>query len=343
MLLVLEKTALGTEPKKDEKYAALTASTPQDHETAAVMAGLFSEVSVVMRRQLVDHLQGGKFHMADEELKKTAESCTMNNISGERVFAKVDSRINKARSASLQKSINKAQFTINKVPEYLANKTKEERAEIMRKATSQAQKDRQHEKEWKEELQKAMKQRLDDSRQELERKEQNGRAAKEKMIESVLKYGLWDCAVDVDNGVEPLKRTQAVAALKEQIRFRTIILGSKHPEGKKIIFTKSKKEDLEQHLKELLLVPTPNEKAEILQIIKDPSAIVGLDFNQKWSANGIDTMCRGSILALENQANRQESEYRCMFDSVDEQVATFQTISEIITDIAVGDMFLYIS
>ena len=95
----------------------------------------------------------------------------------------------------------------------------------------------------------------------------------------VLKYGLWDCAVDVDNDVEPLKRTPAVAALKEQIRFRTIILGSKHPEGKKIKFTKSKKEDLEQHLKERLLVPTPNEKAEILQIIKDPSAIVGLDFN----------------------------------------------------------------
>ena len=89
-----------------------------------------------MRRQLANHLPGGKYHTPDDELQKAAVSCTMNNISGERVFAKIDSRMNKSKSASLQKCMNKSQFSINKVPQYLAHKSKEERAEIMKAAAT---------------------------------------------------------------------------------------------------------------------------------------------------------------------------------------------------------------
>ena len=119
------------------------------------------------------------------------------------------------------------------------------------------------------------------------------------------------------------------------------IMGCSHPEGKKILFSKTTQEESQRYLKELIHVPIPEDKAEIWEVVKDPSAIVGFDFNQKWSENGVDTMCRGAIHSLANQQDKNQAEYECLFDG--EQEPTFQTISEIITDIAVGDTFLYVS
>ena len=46
LILGFEKTAVGTEPKRDAKYNTLISSMPQDSETAAVLAGLLAEVTV---------------------------------------------------------------------------------------------------------------------------------------------------------------------------------------------------------------------------------------------------------------------------------------------------------
>ena len=335
-----EETAFGKPPKCDDKYVALTTSTSQDKETADVLGGLLSEATDVMRRQLVDHLPGGKFHNPDNEVREAAKSCTSNNISGERAFAKIDSQIMKARSATLEKSISKAQFSLNKVPSFLKSKSKEERAEIMKKATSEARKDRVKEKEYREHLQKSMRERLESSRRELERKEENSRTTKENIINTVLINGLWKTDEEIAEGVKSLSKAQALLALKGQVRFRMDILGCVHPQNKKIAFTKATQQDFETYLKELIQAPIPELKEEIFQIIDDPAAIVGFSFNQKWSEDGVDSMCPGSILKLVNPQKKHEAEYECYFDA--EEAPTFQTVSEIITDIVVGDMFIYV-
>ena len=335
------ETAFGTAPKCDDKYVALTTSTNQDKETADVLSGLLHEATDVMRRQLVDHLPGGKFHNPDSEVQEEAKSCSSNNISGERAFAKIDSQIMKARSATVEKSINKAQFSLNKVPNFLKSKSKEERAEIMKKATSEARKDRVKEKQYREHLLKSMRERLESSRRELERKEENSRATKEKIIDTVLINGLWKTDEEIDQAVKSLSKAQALLALKGQVRFRMDILGCVHPENRKIAFTKATQQDFENYLKELTHAPIPENKEEIFLIIDDPAAIVGFSFNQKWSEDGVDSMCPGSILRLVNPQKKHEAEYECQFDA--EEEPTFQTVSEIITDIVVGDMFIYVT
>ena len=48
------------------------------------------------------------------------------------------------------------------------------------------------------------------------------------------------------------------------------IMGCSHPEGKKILFSKTTQEESERYLKELIHVPTPEDKAEIWEVVKDP-------------------------------------------------------------------------
>ncbi len=57
--------------------------------------------------------------------------------------------------------MNKLQFSINKIPMYLASKTKDERTQIMKNATTEAHRARAM--AWKKELQNARRKTLDDS------------------------------------------------------------------------------------------------------------------------------------------------------------------------------------
>ena len=269
LVLGFETTAFGTAPKVDEKYISLTTSTDQDKETTNVLGSLLHEAGCVMRRQLEDHLPGGKYHNPSEQIKQQAESCSSNNISGERNFAKIDSRIQKARSATLDKSMSKSQFTINKVPTYLKSKSKEERAALIKKATALSRTYRIKEANRRQSIQKDIRQKLENSRLELEKKEENGRKSKEVIID-VLKYGIWKSVQEVDDGVVNLKKREAIDVLKAQIRFKLDILGCKHPEEKKIAYSKAKQDDLQIYLKQLMSANIPDNKMEIVSIIDDP-------------------------------------------------------------------------
>lgn len=334
-----ETTAFDDEPKHDAVYSSLTTSTKEDDETAKILGGLLHETAEVMRRQLVDHLPGGVYHNPDEVLIQQAKSCSSNNISGERVFARIDSRMSKARSASITKAINKTQWKLNKVPAFLAGKSKEERIKIIRDAETEAPKHRQKDKERKEELRKAIRARLDDSRRELEARAQHSRESREKIIETVMEVGIWNTEEEINTGLVPLKKTKAITVLKSQIRFRTDILGCVYPH--KILYTKATQENLKDHLKKILQTPIPEDKQEIIEMVIDPSVIVNFNVNQKWVKDGIDTMCRGTIVGFVCTDENHPGEYECSFEN--EESHFFQTVSEVVTDVVVGDMFLHVS
>ena len=54
----------------------------------------------VAERQVGDQLPGGKYDQPSATLQEEAASCTANNISGERIFAKLDASIKRAPNAS---------------------------------------------------------------------------------------------------------------------------------------------------------------------------------------------------------------------------------------------------
>ena len=102
-----ERAAFDTKPEEDDKYQAFTTSTEQD-ETAKILSGLLNEITVVMKRQLEDHLPGGIYHSPDEHLQVQAQSCTSNNIiAGKRILQRWTLHTQRAKSASLQRCMNK--------------------------------------------------------------------------------------------------------------------------------------------------------------------------------------------------------------------------------------------
>ncbi len=98
-----EVTAFGTPVKKDANYSKLTTSTStsEDVKTAEVINILLREIADVMKRQLADHLKGGKYTYSDssQEVSEQAVSCSSNNISGERIFGASDTKSRQAPTA----------------------------------------------------------------------------------------------------------------------------------------------------------------------------------------------------------------------------------------------------
>ena len=75
----------------DPAFRSLTADgQANDAPTGLLLTKLCVVILGVIERQLATQLPGGEFWNPDEELRTAAESCSSTNISGERVFARVD-------------------------------------------------------------------------------------------------------------------------------------------------------------------------------------------------------------------------------------------------------------
>ena len=163
--------------------------------------------------------------------------------------------------------------------------------------------------------------------------EQHKRDEKEKFFERLMINGVWESSDEVDDAVRNLSKYKFLKALKAQIRLRSDILGCIL--SQKIVYWTATLEELKTYLKELIQIPIPD--PTIINIIKDNSSIVGLKFNQKWSIGGMDMIYEGVIADIVHTKNKP-SEYKCVFNN-NENV--FQTVAEILADIAVGDFCLY--
>ncbi len=149
-------------------------------------------------------------------------------------------------------------------------------------------------------------------------------------MESVISFGIWETE-EIDAAVKNLSKTQAVAALKAQIRLRIDVLQCVSP--CKVRYSKFTQEEFVQYLKELIHVKFEEDKKILVQVISDLECLVGMKFNQKWLIDARDEMCSGMICQI------KDGEYECMFNG--EEI--FQTVAEMLADTAVGDIFLYIS
>ena len=117
--------------KKDEIFTSLTTSKNDDKETAAILEKIISGFITVCNRQLADQLQGGEHYSPSDDLLKQAESCSATNISGERVFGKLDFQLRHAPNSSLDFKEAKIMFQENRTNKWLTSKTPEERTQLI--------------------------------------------------------------------------------------------------------------------------------------------------------------------------------------------------------------------
>lgn len=139
MIHGFQVSAIRTKVTMDDKYRKLSEANNTDEKTATIFRALIAVVIKLMERQLKDYLPGGQYHEPFPSLQAEAASCSSNNISGERVFAWRDARKQQATTASTTKVSSKTFFKANKVRDnFLAGKSKKQKAQIINVATKQA-------------------------------------------------------------------------------------------------------------------------------------------------------------------------------------------------------------
>ena len=181
----------------------------------------------------------------------------------------------------------KTLFSANHVTQnYLGGKTMQEKASIIRNATTQARVERSEDLKKRQSLLSALNEKLESSRKLIEEKEANRRDEKEKIVECIVAHGLWRTEQDICEGVKKLK-TKANAVMKSQIKFWTLLLDLKD----KINFTKSSLEELSRHLCKIASRDVPAEKQTILNMILNPESIVGPGFSPVYNTLGASTKC----------------------------------------------------
>lgn len=80
-----------------------------------------------MERQLADQMPGGSLWDPSPQLAQEAESCNSSNISGERIFGRVDALCKKAPNMRPEKLESKVLYLVNKTSTWLGNQTAAER------------------------------------------------------------------------------------------------------------------------------------------------------------------------------------------------------------------------
>ena len=125
-------------PQKDAVLESLTRSSPTDDRVKSLLEKMCVSVVTVAKRQLQDQLPGGKFCAPSPELENVASSCASNNISGERVFARLDAAIKRAPNASMDYHESKICFSENTSAAWLCAKSPEGRSSLIRTARKQA-------------------------------------------------------------------------------------------------------------------------------------------------------------------------------------------------------------
>ena len=79
-------------PVRNELHSSLYAPTSAsiEHLTKQALSIIFHNFLVCIVRQVSDHLPGGRFHNASDEIRQQTSSCPKDNLSAERIFAGLD-------------------------------------------------------------------------------------------------------------------------------------------------------------------------------------------------------------------------------------------------------------
>lgn len=204
--LLLGHSWIGEVDFQDNRvFQSLTAPHDNDEDTKTLLQKLCATILVVLQRQCKDQLPGGQYYELSDDLLSKSSSCKANNISGERVFAMLDSSIKRAPNASMDLHEGKILFSVNHTKDWLEQQPNTEKHGIIaaaRKQARQLRKDRDIEER---RIKKLQVERLKEKEREKVKKEIQSRESKEDMLNSLFKHGgLWQSEDDMKDSLHSL-------------------------------------------------------------------------------------------------------------------------------------------
>lgn len=124
-------------PVRHDVHISLYATTDQDIEffTKQAVSFILQNMYVCIKRQLEDHLPGGKYNDGGDDLRQETSTCPKDNVAAERVFAGLDYLKRKSPNMSALAMQGVLLWTQNKTADYLAAHSAEERKSLLNKST----------------------------------------------------------------------------------------------------------------------------------------------------------------------------------------------------------------
>ena len=204
-----------------------------------VMKTLAEEFVLVIEHQLSDFLPDGKYGMPPSDKDRQRMShCQLTNLLGEACFADLDYSMFKNRRASLHHHSTLNMLKRNKMVGWLEQKSEAEQAQLLSRARKlgpqMRQTDRKQELIVLEELRNAMDRKRREEHEEHARKEEKLRKLKENILQCVTHQGgPCQSTGDIIRLLQEQKtQGEKIKALKMQIDYEKIILGSSSPKLK---------------------------------------------------------------------------------------------------------------
>lgn len=317
----------GVDLKRDDTLTSLTSSCDTDAETAELFSKMCSKILEVMDRQLADQLPGGKFWDPSDHLQAQSRSCSSTNMSGERIFGRVDSTLKRAPNMTSEKVESRIMFSANKTTDWLSGKAAADRVRIIQQARSKGAALSVQERKNREQFMEMLCVRLQTKRAAVEERENKRRDVTEKLVDDVVRLGIWT-ADDVDNKLTGCRAK--VAALKTQINLLIKVIGVK-PDVK-LALTKSTLPELKAHFLHLLQQPFSADQTLLHNMLLHPETLVGKDIRHTWKLDTQQVVYCGKVVQLVDE------EFELHY--AEETDSCYLTRGEVVTDIVRGDLVI---
>ena len=230
-----------------------------DESTKQCLELLFGSLSIVTKRMLNDHLEGGKYDGFNENLRKETVSVSTTNSLAERNFGMLDRLIREKPNANMIVYEAIIMNRTNKTTDWRDKLSHEKKTMLMKWARESTGRQYNDYKARREEILKTKNEKRHNKLEEKKKREIKLSLVKENLCALVSNFGgLWLTEEQVDERLKMLENeTKKREALKCQLQFRQkIILSS--PSVNKKLFCLSEKgklkaiDELSQNLKLLI-------------------------------------------------------------------------------------------
>jgi len=210
--------------KIDDIFNCLICNIKNCDESARIFFSLLTKcLTVVMERQLVDHLDGGKYSKnPDQQLLQNTCHAKITNIPAENLFGELDYAIKRKRNASLFHHSSIIMLKRNRTLQWLKHKSKDAKREIMKNARKRAKETKQKHKRNEKDVTLKRQEILIEIKLKKMRK-QNKDETELKRIENSVKNmgGIVRSVSDIDN---LLKLSKSLKHKKEKLRDQLLYL-----------------------------------------------------------------------------------------------------------------------
>ena len=333
---------------KDEIFKVLTENSDLDTQTSALLTRLFGSILEDCLRQLKEQLPGGKYDEPTEEVRRQAQSCTGNNISGERVFGQLDYQLKRAPNANVTYSESKLMYSNNATEKWLDEKadgpTKEA---LLSRARQQARTAQECDRRRQHDIEQQRQQHLKEKRIEMEKKEQDSRESREALIDELAQHGgLWKTEEQMNINLRDKTSAQKLFAMKVQLNVRKKILQQKAASDL-FAFSANRKPHTVEILKSNLLKLIQNAErhtvdSTVEHTLSNPSSLVGREISHLWTDEKGESWWNGKIKRRVENSDEFLIEYQqiaCHGQSA-HTTSAYLELSEIVADIRSGELKL---